>query len=382
MQFAHTFALIVCTATAAVVGQQPVRAQAQATVQVQVGPVPQVSAEARARRFQQFSAEDAEWQRAVTAALVWLDRQRDAHGKGWSQGAAAPDRVVLQTALAALALQATGATLRVGDFKDSQREAARFLRERQGADGRFAAAAADGVVSPHAIASWAMAEMRTLSLYSLLQPTTAKGADAVLATRDARGCWCLDQEPDAMATAMNLVALSAAGSLPHELQRASSDWLRGMTAANGRVGWRTPGGPPPASLSKGQSPSPLLETATAVGLYARLLCGDKFDAPRLPEGLDLLRHAPPRWDEKAGCIDPIYWCFGARVAYRAGGDCWLVWQQDLKRELLKAQVATGDDAGSWPPLGPWGEPLGRVGTTALIVLALTAPCTEPEPPAK
>jgi hypothetical protein len=68
-----------------------------------------------------------------------------------------------------------------------------------------------------------------------------------------------------------------------------------------------------------------------------------------------------------------YWYYGSLAMHRMGGESQRLWQAALEPALLQGQVkGTDGDAGSWSPIGPWGWCGGRVYSTAVAVLALTA----------
>ncbi|MGQ0612978.1 MAG: hypothetical protein ACT4PV_04450 [Planctomycetaceae bacterium] len=49
------------------------------------------------------------------------------------------------------------------------------------------------------------------------------------------------------------------------------------------------------------------------------------------------------------------------------------WTRETFQYLVSQQVREGPDAGSWPPLDPWGEEGGRIYSTAILALTLEAP---------
>jgi hypothetical protein len=57
-----------------------------------------------------------------------------------------------------------------------------------------------------------------------------------------------------------------------------------------------------------------------------------------------------------------------------GGDKWRQWNERLYPILIDSQVKSGDQSGSWDPLGPvpdlWGEFGGRLYVTTLNLLSL------------
>lgn len=56
--------------------------------------------------------------------------------------------------------------------------------------------------------------------------------------------------------------------------------------------------------------------------------------------------------------------------YQHRGKKWEKWNDQLKAALPPMQSTTGDDEGSWAPVGPHGGSMGRVVSTAPATLSL------------
>ena len=56
--------------------------------------------------------------------------------------------------------------------------------------------------------------------------------------------------------------------------------------------------------------------------------------------------------------------------YQLQGEHWRRWNDALTSQLLNAQGAAGENAGSWEPNDVWGGYGGRVYSTALATLCL------------
>ena len=61
---------------------------------------------------------------------------------------------------------------------------------------------------------------------------------------------------------------------------------------------------------------------------------------------------------------------GNRKKRHRGGDDADTWRKQMVAAVSKGQHKDGEFAGSWDPVGPWGEQGGRVYATAMAVLAL------------
>jgi hypothetical protein len=350
----------------------------------QAGVAPSVAqaAKDRSERWQALDDHEPMWCQTHARALDWLQRHQAADGS-WSAGPGNGDRAVAVTALALMALHSRGSTLRGGDHQDAIKSASSWLRQQDAGNQGSFSTEADGVLAVNALATWAAAESGALGNYTLMKVLALRAATRLAATAGEPAGFRRGDRLDSLQTAWAMAALLAAGdckfTMPEPMRSGSIAFFADLTADSGRIGWQQKGGQPPATLVHGDAPSPLLETATAAGLYVQLLLGANTCTPIMARGVAVLQRSPPRWDAKAGTVDPIYWLFGARVAARAGGGCWQVWERALREQVMLAQNTAGDAAGSWPAVGPWAAELGEVGTTALIALALAAPCTEPMP---
>ena len=49
---------------------------------------------------------------------------------------------------------------------------------------------------------------------------------------------------------------------------------------------------------------------------------------------------------------------------------WSRWNEALRGAVLKTQSNSGDERGSWDPVGPWGYAGGRIYATAMMALCL------------
>jgi hypothetical protein len=92
---------------------------------------------------------------------------------------------------------------------------------------------------------------------------------------------------------------------------------------------------------------------------------------RLLAVVDSLAKQPPKWDGEQG---PLYWYLGSEAVYEhenpKWGPKWQGWVKSLKDALLDKQAVGTCADGSWPPVGPYGRKVGRVGTTALCCMSL------------
>lgn len=104
----------------------------------------------------------------------------------------------------------------------------------------------------------------------------------------------------------------------------------------------------------------------AEGMFCRQIMGVTAEDPRMLESAAFLTASPLN----AGNADLYYWYYGTLAMYQHRGKEWEKWNEQLKAALPPMQSTTGDDEGSWTPVGPHGGGMGRVVSTALATLSL------------
>jgi|SRR5712671_6565147 len=309
--------------------------------------------------------------RAVTAALDWLKKHQDRDGH-WSaaqfmardseekcDGAGEAGADLQVTALALLAFQADGNTLRAGAHRSVIQVAVKWLMEQQREGGQF------GLATPgdQALATWAMGEAARLGEYRPIKHVVEQAGSFLLGQRLANGAFADGRgAADPVATALAMRAFLAVGMDREKDLSPTLQWLGVATDAGGRF-----------AAAKPRVGKAAPETAIAAGVLARLLCGSKKDDSRVINGIEELQTRMPRWDAAAGTIDATCWLLGSEAVYRVGGPYWQLWWQKLGDALVKGQRSDGRFAGSWDPCGPGSAHGGRVWMTASLVLALTTP---------
>ena len=88
--------------------------------------------------------------------------------------------------------------------------------------------------------------------------------------------------------------------------------------------------------------------------------------------IELLRLRIPSWNPFAGSVDYYYWLWGTGALHQWGGPYWTEWKAAVEQALVPNQRRDGNFAGSWDPVGPWGQDGGRIYATAAAALALEA----------
>jgi len=333
---------------------------------------------------------------AVQRGLEWLATHQDADGK-WdaddfmkhddadapTDGKGVPVHDVGVTGLALLAFLGDGNTMRTGPHKDVVKKAAHWLESRQGDDGLIGSNASHDFIYGHAIATMALAETYGLSDYKALRKTVQSAINYLEAHRNPYLVWRYqprDNDNDTSVTMWCLMAYKSAQdfgiNVNGQALKLIALWLDQVTdPVTGRACYTKRGEPSsrmPGDHSR-RFPPEKGEALTAAALFGRFLLGQSpDDNPVMKAAADVLKKKPPVWDEKAGTIDGYYWFFGSYAMYQMGGQYWADWSRKLREAVLKTQRAGGSFAGSWDPVGVWGESGGRVYSTALMTLALEA----------
>ena len=85
---------------------------------------------------------------------------------------------------------------------------------------------------------------------------------------------------------------------------------------------------------------------------------------------DLVVTKLPEWTPGEGNIDFYAWYWCSLGLYQVGGEHWKKWQPAVTNALLAGQNKRGVAAGSWDPIGVWGDEGGRVYSTAMATMTL------------
>lgn len=349
--------------------------------------------------------------RAIKAGLDWLRRHQDADGK-WdcddfakhtysegdalddSVGAGNPTHDVGVTGLALLALIAGDSGPHSDEDLDRIRRAAEWLCIQQHPDtGLIPMRASHEYIYDQAIATWALARAEALvelppypDEYGPISiPDGVRlGVRYLESHRNPTAAWRYepqDGQNDTSVTTWCLLALAAARQGGHAVDQAgfdrAADWVDSVTAPEtGRIGYISRGDGIARRPGKHELrfPRERSESATAAGLCVQSLTGRFTDESVLARSLELVASKPPIWDPTAAKIDFVAWFLGTRALRLFGGAHSEDWEWKLTATLTGNQHGPGDrsTAGSWDPLGPWGEDGGRVMATALGVMSLQA----------
>jgi len=316
---------------------------------------------------------------AVAAALRWLARNQEPDGR-WSavrhdggresfenerdrQGAGTHADAAV-TALAILAVAASGNTHRQGEHPDVVRGGMVWLLTLQGDDGNLAGpAAVYEFMYCHGMASLALAELLGMTGDEYLREPVRRAVAYTLAAQDpVGGGWRYRaREPgDTSQLGWQLMALKSAElagvDVPEAAWQGARRFLEGVSAG-------TAGGL--ASYRPGER---VTRPMTAEALACRHFLGLSPESTTSTEAGDYLLGELPG----GGTPNLYYWYYGTIAMYQLQGDYWAQWVRALQRVLVDTQRQTGPLAGSWDPNTQWDSYGGRVYATALATLCLEA----------
>ena len=302
-------------------------------------------------------------------------------GEARAAGPGNPIHDVGLTGLALLAFLGDGSTMSSGPHREVVRDAVGWLVTQQGDDGLFGTNASHDYIYDHAIATLAMVEAYGLSAAQDLRPHAQKGIDYLERHRNPHMVWRYQPrggDNDTSITGWATLACKAAQDFKLQINPETLDlcaaWLEEVTdPATGVCGYTKRG--ESSSRHPGDHvtryPPKRGAAMTAVGLMCRFFLGQTpKEHPVMNRAADTILSKPPRWDEEDGSIDHYYWYYGTYALYQMGGDHWKTWAKHMTTAVVQTQRTEGDLAGSWDPVGVWGQDGGRVYSTAMMTLTL------------
>ncbi len=274
--------------------------------------------------------------------LEWLKQNQRDDGS-WVGGGDLSDEAA--SALALLAFLGAGETHKHGAYRDVVTKGFAWLTSRRAADGWFLGKETKRRFRDQAIVTLAFAEAHGLTASGRYRDPAVKGVDRLL---DVVRKGPLPSAEDIVWFAMAGKSLKVAG-LYHSTTMYDAFVLKDI-----------------AKLPAVKHPRD-----SAMVLLARIFAG--ADIRKDPMVLAAVNHQLsdlPVWDEEAGTVDMRRWYFGTLAIFQVGGDPWRKWNSALKSAVIDHQRRTGEEAGSWEPVGVWTKKSGRVAATALMVMSL------------
>ncbi|MFY9254907.1 MAG: prenyltransferase/squalene oxidase repeat-containing protein [Fuerstiella sp.] len=119
-------------------------------------------------------------------------------------------------------------------------------------------------------------------------------------------------------------------------------------------------------LQNGRESEAVTPVMTAEALFCQQMLGYPRDSVASKEAVQYLLRNMPRLSQ----LNMYYWYYGTLAMYQYGGKPWEDWNAVVRDTLINGQRRTGENAGSWDPVGPWGRYGGRLYSTAISTLTL------------
>jgi hypothetical protein len=283
------------------------------------------------------------------------------------------------TGLVLLALVTEGPGLLKGPRAEAARKAVSWLLESQDRTGCIGGQLSTRFMYGHSIACRALAEYAILSSeYKRIRPVLEKARNFHVRAQSAVGGWRYGIKPEDSDTSITYWAVLALDRMRRAgvaidqamLHRASGFVLSITDREWGKAGYTTTGTGParPEDLIDEFTPDKS-EALTAAAFTIRHVVG--VHEPRLDAAqLKLIRDIKPRSIRP----DMYYWHTGLEALARASSPIPRNWFA----ACVNSVEALRKPDGSIAPDGVWGREGGIHYSTAICVLALMAPSTEPE----
>ncbi|MHC4939133.1 MAG: hypothetical protein ACYTHK_09210 [Planctomycetota bacterium] len=336
---------------------------------------------------------------AVSRALAWLSQHQDEDGR-WDcddymkhdpkddrcsgTGGALYDVGV--TGLAVLAFLGDGYTDRgsrqENPYAKTVRQGLRFLITSQDKQGCFGSRASQHFMYNSAIATAALCEAYSLTRNPRYKKPAQDGVNFLLMARNPYLAWRYTPRGGENDTSISGWCLEAvvrgqrAGLVGKKDYKAVLEgvlaWADKVTDDDfGKAGYNMRGGSVARPEGKiDEFPPEKSEAMTASAIMMRLRAGQKPGNEAIQKGTKLLLETAPTWKPKQGTTDLYYWYWGTQACFHVGGPAWKRWNEALQASVLPHQHSEGARAGSWDPVGPWGNDGGRVYSTAILALTL------------
>lgn len=315
---------------------------------------------------------------AVAAALKWLAENQetdgrwdaDKHGGGQEtrvfghdrQGAGARADTGV-TALAVLALMASGHTHYEGEYRVNVQKGLEFLLRSQARDGSMAGGSETyAQMYCHGMATLAIAEAYAMTGDDRLKWWVEKAIGySVSAQNSTDGGWRYrpGDAGDMSQFGWQVMAIKTAETsgiaVPDRTKQGMQRFLTSMSS--GRHGGL-------ASYRPREDVSP---TMTAEALACRYFLGLANDDPTIDEAANYVVASRPQREK----MNLYFWYYGTLAMHQVQGERWSQWNEALQTRLLPVQRQDGRLTGSWDPGHDlWGGYGGRVYTTAMGALCL------------
>jgi len=345
-------------------------------------------AESRLAAASRFGGDEST-EASVEAGLRWLAQNQELdgswnaskHGAGRETRTMERDRAgtgakadTAMTGLSLLAFLGAGYTHAEGTYQSNVEAGLRFLINSQMPSGDLAGLKQIGNTSDvyyarmysHGMAALAVAEAYAMTGDRRLVEPIQKALGYTLQAQNQRtGGWryqafSVDDPGDTSQFGWQAMALLSSQNggftLPSDVMPRMHGFLSRVSA--GRHGGLAVYRPIP-----GQQPT-LAMTAEALALRFML------QQPTSPEAVDeakkfMFRELPGTGEENL-----YYWYYASIALFQLQDEAWPTWNQAMKSHILKTQITSGGESGSWNPSCIWAGYGGRIYSTSMSCLCL------------
>jgi hypothetical protein len=257
--------------------------------------------------------------------------------------------------LCLLAFFAHGEVPGRGPYKDTIAKAIKFLLDSANKETGLISRQGSQPMYNHGFATLALAEAYGMSPDPEIERALRKAVDLIVRTQNKRGGWRYQPMPyddDITVSGCQMIALRAADnagiSVPRKTIDKGVEYIESCYTQGG-FGYQ-PGGSPGVAR-------------TGIGVLVLSLTG-KEDSDKAEKGAEYIRSNMPR-HPGSYFYYATYYC--SQAMYQRGGSAWKEWDEKMTEQLLRIQVKTGAERGSWPETG---SSAGRDYATAMALLAL------------
>ena len=318
----------------------------------------------RARVLERLGGTE-ESEEAITRALDWFSKNQEPDGR-WSinKHGGQKGHDVASTSFALVCYFGWGAKHNdpASPYHETVNKGLNWLLKQVKDNGDLTGGLGNGMYD-QGIATLALAEAYGLTKDEKLREPLEKAVEFVVkAQNKTHGAW--DYRPntnrkDSSVSGWQLMALNSARLAGIKIENRSFDlagvWLDQVSSGDhkGKYGYDNPGNKP---------------AMTALGMFSQQLLGKhESDHPRMLESSKAILG-----NLKKGKLNDFYFVYyGCLSMYMNQGEPWEKWNPVMRESLLKNQVQSGKDEGSWDYKGgSHSKAMGRVITTAIATLSL------------
>lgn len=301
-------------------------------------------------------------EKAVTQGLQWLKAVQEKDGS-WSvqKHGAGFESVEGATGLALLPFLAAGQTHQSGEHREAVAAGVKWLVSHQQSDGALFPPGAYRPMYGHGIATIALCEAYGMTKDEALREPTARALDFIVkAQHAASGGWRYlpNESADTSVVGWQVMALKSGEMAGIHTPRATLDnaarWLASVESnkpVGGQFGYLTVGTTP---------------AMTAEGLLCLQFLGIDRNDPRMRAGADFLMQNLPHETAQTS----YYWYYATQVMYHMQGAYWKAWNTPMRDQIVRGQVTSGANTGTWEPRDAYELRAGRLYTTAMRLLIL------------